>query len=139
MRAARIEIDRIERVTLEAAGRMDDLESCVEALAAGLGGDHVSRLASCEFLLASARQPKLRVLMRDWNAAHLRLAEIVLKARHSADPSKHAAMTVSLLTGFMVKQLAYPAARFEEEVLKPTLREWLERIAPLSGKQKRSR
>jgi AcrR family transcriptional regulator len=125
--AAALEVAHLERLALELQSRAFDTEEWTQAMANALAHDlerhPVRHLAQYELLLACARDADLRELARAWREAHLRVAEVGLRAAGSSSPEAHAHLLTAAITGLMLKQLAYPARRFGPNVLEPLLRE----------------
>ena len=130
--AGRREIAALDELALTLQASAFDTDAWVDGLAATLAGrieaDRPGQVALYELLLASARDPSVRAVMEQWNAAFLRLAELGFRAAASSDPPLHARILVATLTGTLLKQLAYPAKRFESDVLRPLLRELVGRL-----------
>jgi Tetracyclin repressor-like, C-terminal domain len=78
-------------------------------------------VAFYEFVLEAARRPPLRAEVARWESAHLRLAEVGLRAAGSNDPERDALVVVAAITGLMLGQLTTPDARFERDVVQPAL------------------
>lgn len=123
--AAAGEVERLDRLALDLQARAFDTKEWVAAMAKALARDlerhRTRRLVQYELMLACARTPRLRELARAWREAHLRVAEVGLRAAGSRSPEAHAHLLVAALTGLLVKQLAYPAPSFETAVLRPQL------------------
>lgn len=130
--AARRDVERLDRFALELQAQAFDTEAWIDLMAATLASDleaePIRWLASYELLLASARNPKLRDVMTSWNVAYRRVAELGFRAAGSRAPDLHAELLVVAITGALLKQLAYPAQRFEADVLKPLLHELITRL-----------
>lgn len=128
----RREIAGLERLALALQDSAFDTDQWVDGLAATLAarieGDPIGAIAVYELLIESARNKRIRSVMEEWNAAFLRLAELGFRARQSSDPPLHARILVATATGAMLKQLAYPEPRFEDDVLRPLLRELVGRL-----------
>jgi len=128
----RCEVDALERLALALQASAFDTSQWVDDLAATLATrvehDRTGQIAVYELLIESARSERIRAVMEEWNAAFLRLAELGFRARQSSDPELHGRILVATVTGAMLKQLAYPAGRFEDEVLRPLLRELVTRL-----------
>jgi AcrR family transcriptional regulator len=126
-RAAATEVSHLERLALDLQTRAFETEEWVHGMARALGTDlqrnRVRHLAQYELLLACAREPQLRELSRAWREAHLRVAEVGLRAAGSPQPEAHAQLLTAAITGLLLKELAYPGRRFTDEVLEPLLRE----------------
>ena len=132
VRAARDEVARIERVVLDLAPREFDLDEWAGAVAAVLGGDLEREpgrhLALFELGLEAARHPALRPEMARWNEAHLRLAEVGVRAAGSDDPARDAQVVVATLTGLALAQLVDPVEDFEGTVLRPAIEHLFRRL-----------
>ena len=126
-RVAANEVAHLQRLALDLQARAFDTDEWIHAMARALGTDlrrnRARHLAQYELLLACARDPKIRELSRAWRQAHLLVAEVGLRAAGSRDPETHAQLLTAALTGLLLKQLAYPARNFTDEVLEPSLRE----------------
>jgi TetR/AcrR family transcriptional regulator, regulator of biofilm formation and stress response len=126
------EIEACERLALELQERVFDTEKWVDGLAdtmaARMEQDRIGQIAVYELLLASARSDRVRAVMEQWNAAYLGLAQLGFRAARSPDPELHARMLVSMVSGAMVKQLAYPVDDFGEDVLAPMLHELVDKL-----------
>ena len=131
--AAREEIERLERLVLEAA----TMSSSVEGWAAAVGGqiagdvaaDPAKHVALFELGLEATRRESLRGELQLWQDAHLRLAEMGCRAIGSAAPEIDAQVVVATLTGLTLQQLAGGRDDFEAAVMRPTLERLFERIA----------
>lgn len=130
--AAREETERIERVVLDLAPReLDSAEwarAVAAALASDLDADPVRHVAFTELVLEGTRRPWLREEVARWHAAHLRLAEMGLRATGSPDPAADAPLVVASITGFLLGQLAHPRPDFEERVFRPALERLFARL-----------
>jgi TetR/AcrR family transcriptional regulator, regulator of biofilm formation and stress response len=128
----RREVAALERLALELQESAFDTEQWVGGLSATLAArvehDRPGAIALYELLIESARSERMRAVMEEWNAAFLRLAELGFRARESSDPALHGRVLVATVTGAMLKQLAYPEPRFEDEVLRPLLGEVVGRL-----------
>jgi TetR/AcrR family transcriptional regulator, regulator of biofilm formation and stress response len=124
--AAREEVERLERLVLDLAPRELDADAWARAvaaiLAADLEEDPVRHVAFTELVLEATRRPWLREEVVRWNAAHLRLAELGLRATGSPNPPGDAPLVVAAITGFILGQLVSPHPDFEHAVLRPGLR-----------------
>jgi TetR/AcrR family transcriptional regulator, regulator of biofilm formation and stress response len=125
--AAANEVAHLERLALELQSRAFETDGWVRAMAEALGSDlrrnRTRHLAQYELLLACAREPRMRELSRAWREAHLRVAEVGLRAAGSPQPELHAQLLTAAITGLLLKQLAYPVRNFTHETLEPLLRE----------------
>jgi TetR/AcrR family transcriptional regulator, regulator of biofilm formation and stress response len=123
--AAREEVERLERLMLDLAPRELDVREWARAVAAALAedleADPVRHVAFIELVLEGTRRPWLRDEVARWHAAHLRLAELVLRASGASDPHGDAPLVVAAITGFVVGQLVTPHPDFEDAVFRPAL------------------
>lgn len=90
-------------------------------LAADLEADPTMHVALVELVLEATRRPWLREEVARWNAAHLRLAELGLRAVGAPDPAGDARIVVATISGLLLGQLADPAPDFEERIFRPAL------------------
>ena len=131
--AAREEVERIERLVLELAPATPDpaawAAQLARLLAADLEADPARHVALNELGLEAARRPQLREEVERFEEAHLRLAEVGLRAVGSPDPETDARIVVAAVTGLMIGQLTNPRPRFESDILRPTLEHLFERLA----------
>jgi DNA-binding transcriptional regulator YbjK len=132
--AAREEVERLEDLVLALAPRALTPADWAREIAAFLAGeleaDPVRHVAFYELVLEAARNPGLRAEVIGWEEAHLRLAEVGLRAAGSSDPGTDARLVVCALTGFVLGQLVSPVERFERDVLRPSLVRLFESLAP---------
>jgi DNA-binding transcriptional regulator YbjK len=123
--AAREEVERLERLVLDLAPRDLDVTEWARAisavLAADLESDPIRHVAFTELVLEGTRRPWLAEEVARWHAAHLRLAELGLRANGSPDPRADAPLLVATITGFMLGQLVTPVDDFEERIFRPAL------------------
>lgn len=123
--AAREETERLERLVLELAPQSLSVHEWADAIASDLGGrvrdDPTTQVALFELGLESTRTPALRGELVEWQAAHVRLAEMGCRAVGSAEPALDAAIVVAAIAGLMLQQLASDAPDFETAVMRPTL------------------
>ncbi|MEX1141516.1 MAG: TetR family transcriptional regulator [Thermoleophilaceae bacterium] len=131
--AAREETGRLERLVLELAPRSLSVDEWAAAVAAQIAGDVRAEpdkhVALFELGLEATRRAPLRVEVKKWQDAHLRLAELGCRAIGSDDPETDARVVVSALTGLMLQQLAGGRKDFEEAVMRPALERLLGRLA----------
>jgi DNA-binding transcriptional regulator YbjK len=130
--AAREEVERLERLVLDLAPRQLDVREWARAVAAALAEDLESdpgrHVAFIELVLEGTRRPWLRDEVARWHAAHLRLAELGLRASGASDPHGDAPLVVATLTGFVVGQLVTPHPGFEDAVFRPALERLFARL-----------
>lgn len=130
--AAREEVERLERLVLDLAPRQLDVREWARAVAAALAedleSDAVRHIAFIELVLEGTRRPWLRDEVARWHAAHLRLAELGLRASGAPDPHGDASLVVAAITGFVVGQLVTPHPDFEDAVFRPALERLFARL-----------
>jgi TetR/AcrR family transcriptional regulator, regulator of biofilm formation and stress response len=130
--AAREEVERLERLVLDLAPReLDAAEwarSVAAVLAADLESDPIRHVAFTELVLEGTRRPWLREEVARWHAAHLRLAELGLRATGAPDPTGDAPLVVATITGFMLGQLVTPHPHFEDAIFRPALERLFARL-----------
>jgi DNA-binding transcriptional regulator YbjK len=123
--AAREEVERLERLVLDLAPREFDVSEWAGAvaavIAADLAEDPVRHVAFTELALEGTRRSWLAEEVARWHGAHLRLAELGLRAAGSPDPRADAPLLVAAITGFMLGQLVTPTDHFEERIFRPAL------------------
>jgi DNA-binding transcriptional regulator YbjK len=123
--AAREEVERLERLVLDLApqeldpGEWARVVSAV--LAADLESDPIRHVAFTELVLEGTRRPWLAEEVARWHAAHLRLAELGLRAAGAPDPRGDAPLLVATITGFLLGQLVTPVDDFEQSIFRPSL------------------
>jgi DNA-binding transcriptional regulator YbjK len=130
--AAREEVERLEDLVLALAPRAltpaDWAREVAALLAADVEADPAQGVAFYELVLEAARTPSLRPEVARWEEAHLRLAEVGLRAAGSADPETDARLVVAALSGLVLGQLVTPQPNFERAVLRPTLERLFESL-----------
>ena len=123
--AAEREVRRLHRLALDLQTRLFVTDEWIAAMSSALARDlrreRTHRLAQYELLLASARNPRIRKLAREWRGAHYLVAAAGMRAAGSQRPDQHGALLVAAITGLILKQLADPQPRFESEILRPQL------------------
>ncbi len=136
--AAREETDRLERMVLELSSSSLSAEAWASAVAAQISADvdedpckHVTLF---ELALEGTRTAVLRRDVREWQAAHLRLAETACRAVGSQEPELDARIVVAAVTGLMLEQLASGRADFGEDVMRPALERLFARLAGEPGR-----
>jgi DNA-binding transcriptional regulator YbjK len=130
--AAREEVERLERVVLELAGKELDVSRWAGAVAAELAAeleeDPARQVAFTELVLEGTRRPWLREEVARWEDAFLRLAELGLRATGSPEPVTDARLVVATITGLMIGQLTNPQPDFEEQIFRPALERLFTRL-----------
>jgi DNA-binding transcriptional regulator YbjK len=136
--AAREETERLERLVLELSSASLSAQEWASAVAAQISSDvdqdpgrHVTLF---ELALEATRTDALRADVREWQAAHLRLAETACSAVGSEEPQLDAPIVVAALTGLMLEQLASGRAHFGEQVMRPALERLFARLAGERGR-----
>jgi TetR/AcrR family transcriptional regulator, regulator of biofilm formation and stress response len=123
--ANREEVERLERLVLDLAPREFDVAewagAVAHAFATDLGCDPTRHVAFTELALEATRRPWVAEEVARWHAAHLRLAELGLRAAGVEDPHADAPLVVATITGFMLGQLVTPVEDFEERIFRPAL------------------
>jgi TetR/AcrR family transcriptional regulator, regulator of biofilm formation and stress response len=123
--AAREEVERLERLVLDLAPREFEVHEWAAAVsasfAADLASDPLRHVAFTELVLEGTRRPWLAEEVARWHAAHIRLAELGLRAAGAPDPRADAPLLVAAITGFMLGQLVTPVEDFEERIFRPAL------------------
>src|SRR5204863_9856416 len=126
------EVERLERLVVNLAPREISIAEWADAVAAELAGDLARdrgrHMALAELSLEAGRRPKLREEVQRWHTAHLRLAELGLRAAGSDDPASDAPIVVAAISGFVMSQLSLPDAGFEHHVLRPGLERLFSRL-----------
>jgi TetR/AcrR family transcriptional regulator, regulator of biofilm formation and stress response len=130
--AAREEVERLERLVLDLAPREFDVGQWAAAvsnvIAADLAADPIRHVAFTELVLEGTRRPWLAEEVARWHGAHLRLAELGLRAAGAPDPRGDAPLLVATITGFMLGQLVTPVDDFEERIFRPALERLFTRL-----------
>ena len=138
--AAREETERLERLVVELAPRALSVADWAAAVAAQISheveADPAKHVALFELGLEATRREPLRLEMRRWQDAHLRLAEMGCRAIGSDDPALDARVVVAAITGLMLEQLAAdPEVDFGADVMRPALERLLQRLAAARAQQ----
>jgi AcrR family transcriptional regulator len=123
--AARDEVARLEALVRELNATNAGTEMWIHSTAATLAGEIARepevRLATLELLLEAARRPAVRESVGRWLGAYRGLAHAGAVATGSPAPEMDAEITMAVLTGLALLQLADPHERYESEVLRPVL------------------
>ena len=123
--AAREETERLEGLVSELAPRSLTAREWAAAVAgqisADLEQDPAKHVALFELGLEATRTAALQEEVAEWQAAHLRLAELGCHAVGSREPELDARIVVATLTGLMLEQLASGQPGFGEAVMRPAL------------------
>jgi DNA-binding transcriptional regulator YbjK len=130
--AADEEAERFEQLVLELAPRAltakDWAREIAAAIAADIEAEPARPMALFEFGLAAVRRAPLRAEVARWEKAHLRLAELGLRAAGSNNPQTDAIVVVATIRGLVLAQFVTPRARFEQDVLRPALERLFDRL-----------
>ena len=139
--AAREETERLERLVadLEAAslGPGEWAAAVAAQLSSDLAEDPAKHVALFELGLEATRTALLRDDVRQWQDAHLRLAELGCRAVGSSEPELDAQIVVAALTGLMLEQLSSGRPDFGEAVMRPALERLFGRLAAGTGQPTR--
>ena len=131
--AAREETERLGRLVAELEAASLGPGEWAAAVAAQLSGDldeePAKHVALFELGLEATRTPVLRDDVRQWQDAHLRLAELGCRAVGSTDPALDARIVVAALTGLMLEQLSSGESNFGEAVMRPALERLFTQLA----------
>ena len=131
--AAREETGRLERLVSELSASSLSAQEWASAVAAQISADidedPAKHVTLFELALEATRVPALRADVREWQAAHLRLAETACTAVGSAEPELDARIVVATISGLMLEQLASGRAGFGEHVMRPALERVFARLA----------
>lgn len=130
--AAREETERLEGLVLDLAPQELSVAEWAQAVADVLGGDLVAdpakHVAFTELVMESTRRPALRGEVERWDVAHVRLAELGLRACGATDPRGDAPLVVAAISGLMLAQLAHPREDFVDGIFRPALERLFERL-----------
>jgi DNA-binding transcriptional regulator YbjK len=123
--AAHDEVTKLEALVHELQVHGADTATWLESTAAALAGELTRepevRLAAFELLLEAARRPAVRESVARWLNAYRGLAHAGAVATGSPAPELDAEITMAVLTGLALLQLADPNERYESDVLLPVL------------------
>jgi DNA-binding transcriptional regulator YbjK len=131
--AAREETERLELLV----GELTPMSLTAREWAAAVAGhisadvreDPAKHVALFELALEATRTALLREEVGEWQAAHLRLAELGCRAVGSPDPELDARIVVAALTGLMLEQLASGRPDFGDAVMQPALERLFARLS----------
>ncbi len=131
--AAREETERLERLVGELAplslGPCEWAAAVAAQLSTDLEAEPAKHVALFELALEATRTAVLKEEVREWQAAHLRLAELGCRAVGSSDPQLDARVVVAALTGLMLEQLSSGESNFGEAVMRPALERLFTQLA----------
>jgi len=132
--AAREETERLGRLVGELAPLSLTARDWATAVAGHISADvrqdPAKHVALFELGLEATRTAALRQEVAEWQAAHLRLAELGCHAVGSSEPELDARIVVAALTGLMLEQLASGDEGFGESVMRPALERLFTGLSP---------
>lgn len=99
-----------------------------DLLAPQLGQARWRTVAQYAFLNEAARQPELESVCREWTVAWQQALVEVFASLGTPEPELEARMFLAMLDGLLLEQLATPDENPKENVIRPALRAWLDRV-----------
>ena len=129
---ARLEIESLREHLGAVLGRHLSRKRLVneftDLLAPQLGQARWRTVAQYAFLNEAARQPELEPVCREWTLAwHEALVEM-FSSLGTREPELEARMFLAMLDGLLLEQLATPDEDPRENVIRPALRAWFDRV-----------
>jgi DNA-binding transcriptional regulator YbjK len=129
---ARLEIETLREQLAAVLGRRLSRKRLVDEftdlLLPQLGDGRWRTVAQYAFLQEAARQPELEAVCREWTDAwHDALAE-VFGSLGVPNPRLEARLFLAMLDGLLLEQLAAPDDDPEENVIRPALKAWFDRL-----------
>jgi TetR/AcrR family transcriptional regulator, regulator of biofilm formation and stress response len=129
---ARLEIEtlreRLGAVLGRRLSRRRLVDEFTDLLVPQLGDARWRTVAQYAFLNEAARQPELQPVCREWTAAWQEALEEVFVSLGAPDPALEARMFLAMLDGLLLEQLATPDEKPRENVIRPALRAWFDRV-----------
>jgi DNA-binding transcriptional regulator YbjK len=129
---ARLDIETLrERLGEILDGRLSRkrlVDEFTEHLASQLGEQRWRTAAQYAFLQEAARQPELEAVCREWSRAWEEALSGMFDSLGASDSLLEARMFLAMLDGLLLGQLAAPLEEVENEVIRPALRAWFERL-----------
>jgi DNA-binding transcriptional regulator YbjK len=129
---ARLEIETLREHLRAVLGRSLSRKRLVDEftglLAPQLGQARWRTIAQYAFMQEAARQPELEPVCREWTAAWQEALEEVFASLGAPDPQLEARMFLAMLDGLLLEQLAAPDEDPKENVIRPALRAWFDRV-----------
>jgi TetR/AcrR family transcriptional regulator, regulator of biofilm formation and stress response len=129
---ARLEIETLREHLRTVLGRRLSRKRLVDEftalLAPQLGQARWRTIAQYAFMQEAARQPELEPVCREWTAAWQEALEEVFASLGAPDPQLEARMFLAMLDGLLLEQLAAPDEDPKENVIRPALRAWFDRV-----------
>ncbi len=129
---ARLEIETLREHLGAVLGRRLSRKRLVDEftdlLAPQLGQARWRTVAQYAFLNEAARQPELGPVCREWTVAWQQALAEMFASLGAGDPELEARMFLAMLDGLLLEQLATPDPDPKENVIRPALRAWFDRI-----------
>jgi DNA-binding transcriptional regulator YbjK len=129
---ARLEIETLREHLGAVLGRRLSRKRLVDEftglLAPQLGQARWRTVAQYAFLNEAARQPELEPVCREWTVAWQEALTEVFDSLGAPDPELEARMFLAMLDGLLLGQLATPDEDPKENVIRPALRAWFDRV-----------
>jgi DNA-binding transcriptional regulator YbjK len=129
---ARLEIEKLREHLGAVLGRHLSRKRLVDEftdlIAPQLGEARWRTIAQYALLNEAARQPELERVCREWTAAWQETVAEVFDSLRAPDPDLEARMFLAMLDGLLLEQLATPDEDPKENVIRPTLRAWFDRV-----------
>jgi TetR/AcrR family transcriptional regulator, regulator of biofilm formation and stress response len=129
---ARLEIEtlreRLGAVLGRRLSRRRLVDEFTDLLVPQLGDARWRTVAQYAFLNEASRQPELQPLCREWTAAWQEALEEVFVSLRAGDPALEARMFLAMLDGLLLEQLATPDENPTDNVIRPALRAWFDRV-----------
>jgi TetR/AcrR family transcriptional regulator, regulator of biofilm formation and stress response len=133
---ARLEIEtlreRLGDILGKRLSRNRLIDEFTDHLLSQLGEQRWRTVAQYAFLQEAARQPELEAVCREWSHAWEQALSGMFSSLGAPDPMLEARMFLAMLDGLLLGQLATPVDDVENEVIRPALKAWFERV---SGKR----
>jgi DNA-binding transcriptional regulator YbjK len=104
------------------------VEEFTDLIALQLGQARWRTIAQYALLNEAVRQPELERVCREWNAAWQETVAEVFDSLGAPDSDLEALMFLAMLDGLLLEQLATPDEDPKENVIRPALRAWFDRV-----------
>jgi DNA-binding transcriptional regulator YbjK len=129
---ARLEIEtlreRLGAVLGRRLSRKRLVDEFTDLLAPQLGQARWRTVAQYALLNEAARQPELEPICREWTEAWQEALLEVFGSLGTREPELEARMFLAMLDGLLLEQLATPDEDPKENVIRPALRAWFDRV-----------
>ena len=129
---ARLEIETLrERLGVVLGRRLSRkrlVDEFTDLLAPQLGQARWRTVAQYALLNEAARQPELEPICREWTGAWQEALVEVFSSLGTVEPELEARMFLAMLDGLLLEQLATPDEDPKENVIRPALRAWFDRV-----------